>query len=206
MSSRARVEDSEHYTYRMTASVKQREILFLHSAGPQGRGEGSHFLTTYLRECLEPEFTMVTPAMPDPENPHYKPWKRAFEKALRECEGETAVIGHSLGASVALKYLSEKPPLKAVSALFLVGAVYWGLKDWKVDEYTFERNFHHHLRYIPNIFFYHSKNDAVVPISHLRRFAAALPGATIREFEHDGHLFGKGIPQLVADIKALTKW
>lgn len=182
------------------------DVLFIPCAGPQGDGEGSDFLSAYLRRQLEPEFRMILPEMPDPEDPHYKPWKKTLEMALRECQRETIIVGHSLGASVALKYLSEKPPLKTVSALFLVSAVYWGLKDWKVAEYAFEQDFQLRLRYIPHIFFYHSRDDAVVPVSHLRRFADAMPGATVRELEHKGHLFGKGIPQLVADMKGLTKW
>jgi predicted alpha/beta hydrolase family esterase len=182
------------------------DILFLHCAGPQGDGEGSNFLTRFLRAHLEPHCKVLIPHMPDPEDPHYKPWKKKLERLLRDRgDRELFIVGHSLGASVALKYLSEKPPMKAIAGLFLIGAVYWGLDDWKVSEYSFERNFHRHLGYIPNIFFYHSKDDAVVPVSHLWHFAVALPDARIREFEHEGHLYVKGIPQLLADIKSVKK-
>jgi len=182
------------------------DILFLHCAGPQGNGEGSNFLTQYLRAHFEPHCKVLIPPLPDPEAPHYKPWKKTLERLLRERgDRQVYIVAHSMGASVALKYLSEKPPMKAIAGLFLIGTVYWGLENWKVREFSFERNFQRHLEYIPNIFFYHSKDDAVVPVSHMWHFAEALPNAGIREFEHEGHLYEKGIPQLVADIKSATR-
>lgn len=192
------------------AAVQQRtremDILFLHSAGPQGTGEGSDYITRFLRDNFEPQRKVFTPEMPDPEHPHYKPWKRKFEHELRDRGDEQlCIVGHSLGASVVIKYLSESPPMKSVAGLFLIGAVYWGLEDWEVKEYTYERNFQRHLGYIPNIFLYHSKDDGVVPVSHLWHFALALPDATIRESRNEGHLFVKGIPQLVEDIKSIKK-
>lgn len=192
-----------------TAGVNRRsrgmDVMFLHSAGPQGVGEGSDYIARFLRHNLEPERRVFTPEMPDPEDPHYKPWKRKFEHMLRDLGDEQlCIVGHSMGASVALKYLSERPPMKSVAGLFLISAVYWGLEDWDVKEYAYEKNFQRHLGYIPNIFFYHSKDDGVVPVSHMWHFAVALPEATIRESKSEGHLFVKGIPQLVEDIKSIS--
>lgn len=182
------------------------DILFLPCAGPQGEGEGSDFLMTFLKRNLHPDVHVMKPDMPDPENPHYKPWKRTFERELRDYGNEQLfVVGHSLGASVVLKYLSERPPVKSIAGLFLVSPVFWGLDGWEVDEYAFVPNFQEYLRYIPAIYLYHSKDDAVVPVSHVRQFAIAFPCAIVREFDHDGHLYMNGIPQLVTDIKAAGK-
>ena len=187
--------------------VSDCDVLFLPCAGPQGAGEGSDFLIKFLRGRLAPGCRILTPDMPDPENPHYKPWKKAFERALcNHGDRQLFIVAHSLGASVVLKYLSEKPPLKSIVGLFLVSAVYWGLENWDVAEYGFNENFQRQLRYIPHIFFYQSKDDEVVPVSHLWHFAVALPHATIREFEHDGHLFVQGLPKLIEDMKSISKW
>jgi predicted alpha/beta hydrolase family esterase len=148
----------------------------------------------------------MIPAMPDLEAPHYKPWKKELERTLRDYgDRKLFVVGHSIGASVALKYLSEKPPMKSIVGLFLIGAVFWGLKNWEVNEYSFEHGFHRHLQYIPHIFFYHSKDDAVVPVSHLWHFAVALPEAKIRQSDHEGHLYVNGIPALIDDINSIKE-
>ncbi|HMG88486.1 MAG TPA: alpha/beta fold hydrolase [Chryseolinea sp.] len=180
-----------------------KEILFVHSAGPQGHHEGSDYLVRYLIDALGPGYRIWLPDMPDPENPHYVNWKARLKKEFASIEDEVILVGHSLGASVLLKYLSEERLQQRVAGLFLIGAVYWGKKDWEVKEYVLKRNFSSKLPSMGRIFLYHSSDDEVVPISHVRYFANELPKATVREFEHRGHLFGRGLPELVEDIKGL---
>jgi uncharacterized protein len=86
----------------------KEEILFIHSAGPQGYHEGSNYLVSYLQNHLEPSYEIVLPEMPDPENPHYKEWKRTLNGVFDSVNDDLILIGHSLGASVLLKYLSEE--------------------------------------------------------------------------------------------------
>ena len=180
-----------------------KEVLFVHSAGPQGHNEGSDYLLNYLIDALGPEYRVSHPDMPDPENPHYVDWKTTIRSELAERGNELILVGHSLGASVLLKYLSEEKLHQRVMGLFLVGAVYWGKKDWVVREYILNRNFSSKLSTIPRIFLYHSRDDEVVPVTHARYYAEEIPGAIVREFAHRGHLFGKGLPELVEDIKGL---
>jgi hypothetical protein len=66
-----------------------------------------------------------------------------------------------------------------------------------------KRDFSSTLPNIPRIFLYHSKDDEVVPVTHVRYYADDLPKATVREFDHRGHLFGRGLPELAEDIKNL---
>lgn len=180
-----------------------REILFVHSAGPQGYREGSDYLVSYLLDALGPGYRLKHPEMPDPENPHYSEWKMKLRKELASLEDRSILIGHSLGASVLLKYLSEEKLHLKIEALFLISTVFWGKKDWEVKEYALKRNFSSKLPSIGRTFLYHSRDDEVVPVEHLHHYAKELPKATVREFAHRGHLFGKGIPELVEDIKGL---
>ena len=180
-----------------------KEVLFIHSAGPQGPHEGSDYLVKYLVDALGPGYRISSPHMPDPENPHYVNWKAKLKKELASIDDDLILVGHSLGASVLLKYLSEETLTQPVAGLFLIGAVYWGKEDWKVKEYALKRNFPSKLPPIGRLFFYHSTDDEVVPISHVRYFAEDLPNAVVREFDHRGHLFGRGLPELVEDIKGL---
>jgi len=181
-----------------------KEVLFVHSAGPQGHHEGSDYLVAYLRNALGSEYRVLLPEMPDPENPHYKTWKGKLKSELAGLDNDMILIGHSLGASVLLKYLSEERLHQSIAGLFLVGPVYWGKEDWDVKEYVLRRDFSSKLPPIPRIFLYHSKDDEVVPITHARFFAEDIPTAHVREFDHRGHLFGHGLPELIEDIKGLN--
>ncbi|HEX5172351.1 MAG TPA: alpha/beta hydrolase [Cyclobacteriaceae bacterium] len=182
----------------------KQKILFIHSAGPQGSHNGSDFLLAYLYDHLFNTHELFHPYMPDPENPHYDAWRITIKKELDILSNNTLLIGHSLGASTLLKYLSESFDEKAIGGLFLIAAPYWGTDDWNVDEYVLTKNFSSNLRRIPDVFLYHSKDDEVVPIRHLTHYADEMPWATVRVCEGGGHLFGHGLPELITDIKSLT--
>lgn len=181
----------------------KEEILFIHSAGPQGYHEGSDYLVTYLKDNLGSGYQIILPQMPDPENPRYNSWRNKLRKIFESLEDDPILIGHSLGATVLLKYLSEEKIGRKIKGLFLIGTIYWGKEDWEVEEYVLKANYADRLRDIPAIFLYHSSDDEVVPLSHFRTFAGELPHVTTREFTNRGHLFGRGFPELVTDIKNL---
>jgi predicted alpha/beta hydrolase family esterase len=54
------------------------------------------------------------------------------------------------------------------------------------------------------LFLYHSKDDEVVPVEHLNLYSEELPQAIVRTCDNRGHLFSKGLPELVDDIKQVS--
>ncbi|PIV10195.1 MAG: hypothetical protein COS49_01910, partial [Candidatus Portnoybacteria bacterium CG03_land_8_20_14_0_80_41_10] len=50
---------------------------------------------------------------------------------------------------------------------------------------------------------YQSKDDKVVPYSHLEKYKKALPNAIIREFKKRGHFDQPKFSELIKDIKGL---
>jgi predicted alpha/beta hydrolase family esterase len=181
-----------------------KNVLFVHSAGPQGYKKGSSFLLNYLDQNLLDTHQLYHPQMPDPENPHYRPWKEKLEKEFSRLSNNTILIGHSMGGSTLLKYLSETVTSTTIDGLFLIAAPFWGAANWKVTEYELRRNFSTNLSHIRRVFLYHSKDDNVVPVEHQAIYADQLPGATVRVFDEGGHLFSNGLPELIQDIKSLS--
>jgi len=53
------------------------------------------------------------------------------------------------------------------------------------------------------IFIYQSKDDPVVPYSHLEKYKKALPNAIIREFKNREHFNQPKFPELIKDIRGL---
>lgn len=198
-----RVKIGEKLSGKGVTKVK-KQILFIHSAGAQGPNQGSSNLAAHLQITLGTEYKMSHPRMPKPENPEYALWKLQLEKELAALDDEIIVIGHSLGGSILMKYLSEEICKKYISGLFLVAAPYWGKdKDWRSDEFTFRENFTSKLPQIPRMFIYHSRNDEIVPLAHLGHYTEKLPQATARVLDGNEHAFNNGLPILVDDIKGL---
>ncbi|WP_100013138.1 alpha/beta hydrolase [Lentibacillus sediminis] len=180
----------------------KKHVLFIHSAGSQELHQGSSDLKAYLKEALGNEYNLIDPKMPDPENPKYTLWKAQLEKEFASLNGEMLLIGHSLGGSVLLKYLSEEACKQSISGLFMIAAPYWGGDDdWLAKEYTLSENFASKLPQISQVFLYHSRNDKVVPSAHLEHYQEKLPQANTRILDGTEHAFSDGLPELVNDIR-----
>jgi predicted alpha/beta hydrolase family esterase len=189
----------------MDTSITTKQILFIHSGGEQGPGQGSNDLVNWLRNELGQAYTIFYPLMPDPESPEYGKWKLKVGEALSELNDGVILIGHSLGGSVLVKFLSEENCDLKIAALCLIASPAWGRKNWKVHDFVLRENFEEALPKIQKVFVYHSHNDEVVPFNHLLYYIEKFTGAVSRRLPNGGHLFSHGLPELAADIKTLSR-
>jgi predicted alpha/beta hydrolase family esterase len=180
----------------------KKQILFVH-----GGGEGAHAedekMAASLREELGAEYDVYSPKMPNEDSPEYGAWKDKIAKDLASMDGEVILVGHSFGASILLKYLSEEKLENPVAGLFSIAAPFWGAEDWEVSEYALEKDFASKLPEGLPMFFYHSRDDEWVPFAHLALYAEELPMATFREFDGQGHQFNDDLSEVARDIERL---
>ena len=186
----------------MSKSKKElKKILFAHSAGPQyGKGKGSYDLVMYLKSKLSDEFEIIFPIIEKPKSPTYEKFKKMFALAFAKTTEPVILIGHSLGGSTLLKYLSEEKPTISTSALFLISTPHW--KN-NMKEFELKTNFQDFLKDIPAVFLYHSKDDTDVPFENLKFYEDSFKTGIVRELPGKEHSFSKGLPELVTDIKSL---
>ena len=177
-----------------------KHVLFGHGGG-EGAYEEDKRLAENLRDVLGAAYDLRYPEMPGADSPEYEAWKERIAEELAALDGETVLVGHSLGASILLKYVSEEAVEKPVAGLFLVASPYWGAGDWEVGEYELRRGFASKLPEGLPVFFYHSRDDEVVPFAHLSLYAERLPQATTREFDGRGHQFDGDLSEVARDIK-----
>jgi len=167
-------------------------VLVTHSAGPQGPGEGSEPFVARLREQLGSRFEVSFPIMPRPEEPHYAPWSERFGRILDESEEPVVVVGHSLGGSVLLKRLAETEAHERIAGLVLVATPFWGRdQEWEL-EWALPEDWPAPETELPPTFLFHSRDDEEIPFSHLQRYAALLPEASVHPLDGNGHLFDRG--------------
>lgn len=178
------------------------QVLFVHGGG-QGAYEEDRKLAVSLQDVLGDAYDVRSPKMPDEDSPVYEAWKARIARELAALDREVILVGHSLGASVLLKYLSEVKAEKPVAGLFLIASPYWEAEDWEVEEYALREDFASKLPKDLPVFFYHSRDDEVVPFAHLALYAEKLPQATIHEFDGRGHQFDDDLYEVARDIKRL---
>jgi len=133
-------------------------------------------------------FSAYNITMPNTANAQYGEWKIQFEKISRFLNPQDILVGHSLGGIFLLKYLSENP-IK-LAQVHIVAAPYNG---------CFGFNFQPELliHFAPQLHFYHSTDDFVVPFTDFQQFQQLLPQAQFHEFHDRNHFLTDQIPELL---------
>jgi predicted alpha/beta hydrolase family esterase len=180
----------------------KRRVLFVHGAG-EGAHEADKKLAASLEDALGSGYEVRSPKMPDEDSPEIEAWKDRISEELAEMDGEVVLVGHSVGALILLKYLSEGEPEMPVGGLFLVAAPYVGTGGWEVEEGALREDFASKLPEGLPVFLYHGREDEVVPFEHLALYAEALPRATVRELGGRGHQFDEDLSEVAPDIQEL---
>jgi len=157
-----------------------------------------------LRKDLGSKFDILLPKMPNPINAKYNEWKILFKKIALLLDNNVILIGHSLGAIFLVKYLSENRFPKKILATLLISPPYdeEGMEE-SLGDFILPKNLNKLNKQGGKIFIYQSKDDLVVPYSHLKKYKKALPEAIVREFKKRGHFNQSKFPELIRDIKGL---
>src|SRR5215204_4346362 len=182
----------------------KRRLLFVH--GGRGRTKkNNRKMAASLRDALGGRYEVQFPKMPDEDSPKYAAWRDRIASELAELDGEVSLVGHSLGASILLKYISEERTATPIAGMFLIAAPYWGVEDWEVDEYVLQEDFASKLPEGLPMFFYHSRDDEWVPFAHLALYAEKVPHARFRAFYGRGHQFDDDLSEVAHDIEGLER-
>jgi uncharacterized protein len=177
----------------------KRDVLFVHGGG-EGAYEADEKLAASLRDALGGGYDVRSPRMPDEGSPEVGAWKEKIAAELATMDGEAILVGHSVGANVLLKYLSEEEVEKPLAGLYLVAAPYAGAGGWELEEDALAEDFASKLPDDLPIFFYHGRDDEVAPFGHLALYKEKLPRATFREFDGRGHQLGDDLSEVARDI------
>jgi predicted alpha/beta hydrolase family esterase len=156
-----------------------------------------------LQAALGNDYEVSYPQLQSDESVSDFGWPRQIGEAFNSLNGDVILAGHSLGASLIVKYLSETKIRKKISGIFLLATPFWsGDKDW-VQGLKLQHDFADKLPENVPVFLYHSMDDEVVPFKHLSLYAQKLPQAAIREVKKGGHQFNNDLGFLAKDIKQL---
>lgn len=180
-----------------------QQILFIHSAGPQGEQQGSSGLLQYLENELGPAYQVIAPEMPEPEDPKYKEWREVLKNELAALEDGSVLVGHSIGGSALLKFLSEEELGKSFSKVITIAAPFWGIdEDWQLEDFNLMDDFSSRNSLLPDVILFHSIGDDIVPFTHLQKYMENLPNATVKQLPGNDHIFQAGLAEVVHEIRS----
>ena len=183
-------------------SRMSQQVLFIQGGGGEEDYEADSKLVASLQEALGDAYVVHYPHLPTTAEPDFGRLQQ-IGQALSELPGDSIVVGHSLGASMLLKYLSETSNQHQLAGLFLLATPFWqGNEEWK-QGLKLSPDFAGKLPPNVPIFLYHCQDDKEVPIEHLGLYAQQLPQAHIRQLPSGGHQLNQNASLVVNDIKSV---
>lgn len=192
-----------------------KRVFIIHGWGGDSRGDWFVWLG---KELEDKGFAVVTPDMPDTQNPKISEWVNKIKELAGNVNEETYFVGHSMGCQAIMRYLEQLPPATKIGgAIFVAG--WFNLTDetWDDEGYTpeiadqwinipmdFNRvKFHSNKFVVIN-----SDDDPYVPLSDVELFKNNL-GAEIIMLKNKGHISGEDgstdLPEVLEELLKMAK-
>jgi predicted alpha/beta hydrolase family esterase len=180
----------------------KKQVIFFQGGGGQEDYDADAKLVASLRSKLGAAYSIHYPLLVDEEVPDLGRHKQVGQEIAR-CEDGVILVGHSLGASMLLAYLSEHRVSKKIAGIFLIATPFWrGNEDW-VEAFKLPPDFAEKLDHKIPLFLYHCRDDEVVPFAHFAVYMQELPWASFCELSTGGHQFDNDLTMVAKDIKAI---
>jgi predicted alpha/beta hydrolase family esterase len=185
-------------------SMIMKHIFLIQGAGT-GAYEMDKQLAISLSRSLGPHYKVHYPALPHEDDAPYEEWIHHLETELAPIQEPIVLVGHSVGASILIKWMSERETEKPIAGMFLLACPFWGGKGWLYPGYEGLMLTDSSLNRPTSspIFLYHCRDDEIVPFDHLALYAQIIPEATICTRAEGGHQFNNDLSFLAEDIKNL---
>lgn len=180
----------------------KKHVIFFQGGAGQEDHDADAKLVASLKVTLGSTWSVHYPFLPEEDAPDLGRRKQIGHE-ISVSEDEVILVGHSLGASMLLAYLSENKVGKKIAGIFLISTPFWsGDEDW-VEAFKLQPNFAERLDRKTPLFFYHCRDDEEVPFAQLAIYKKELPWGSFREIPAGGHQLGNDLTMVANDIKAI---
>ena len=188
---------------RQVARQAPRQVLFV-----QGGGAGTHddwdaALVESLQRQLGDGYDVRYPRMPDEDDPNYTAWSAAVRDELAGLADGAVVVGHSVGGTILVAALAERPPERTVAALVLVAAPFVGAGGWPGEEFELTGDLGTRLPHGMPVHLFHGLDDRTAPPAHADLYARAIPQAQLHLLPGRDHQLNDDLAEVAQAISTL---
>ncbi|MEU1249765.1 alpha/beta fold hydrolase [Micromonospora arida] len=172
------------------------QILFIQGAGPGVHDEWDNRLVDSLRRELGDGFEVHYPRMPDEADPGYATWGVAIRREIAALDDGAVVVGHSVGGTLLVHTLGERPPQRALGAIVLIAAPFVGAGGWAGDEFELPNDLGARLPYGVPVHVFHGLQDDTAPPSHADLYARVIPQARLHLLPGRDHQLNEDLSEV----------
>lgn len=143
-----------------------KKVIFFHGGGSVEDYEADAKLVASLKLTLGPGYWLDYPLLPDNGTPDLGRRKHISDE-ISAAKDNVILVGHSLGASMLLAFLSQTKVTKKIAGIFLLATPFSnGNEDW-IEAFKLHPDFAKQLDKNTPVYFYHCRDDVEVPFGHL---------------------------------------
>jgi pimeloyl-ACP methyl ester carboxylesterase len=183
--------------------IGRRHVLFIQGGGAGTHDEWDDKLADSLRRELGDGYEIRYPRMPAEDDPSYAAWGPAISEAIATLEDGAIVIGHSVGGTLLIRALAERPPDVTPAAIVLIAAPFVGAEGWPGEEFELPSNLGALLPARVPVHVFHGLEDDEVPPAHADLYARSIPQAEVHLLPGGDHQLGNDLGDVATVIRGL---
>ena len=176
------------------------QLLFVQGGGAGVHDEWDNKLVESLRRELGPDYEISYPRMPNEEDPNYPGWRAALQKEFARLKDGAILVGHSVGGTILINVLAERPPKRKLGAIFLIASPFVGDGGWQIDSWQPQQDLGKKLPSGVPVHIYHGLADDTAPPAHAELYARAIPQAHLYRLPGRDHQLNNDLREVAAEI------
>jgi pimeloyl-ACP methyl ester carboxylesterase len=184
--------------------LTRRQILFIQGGGAGAHDEWDGKLVESLSRQLGEEYEVRYPRMPDEDDPSYAGWSPTIRREMDDLNDDAVVIGHSVGGTILIHALAERPPNRKLSTIVLIGAPFVGVGGWPGDEFELPHDLGSKLPQGVPVHVFHGLQDQTAPPSHADLYASAIPQAQVHRLPGRDHQLDNDLSEVARSLQEET--
>ncbi|MEU7654145.1 alpha/beta fold hydrolase [Micromonospora taraxaci] len=171
----------------------------------QGGGAGVHDdwddkLFDSLSRELGDAYEVRYPRMPDEADPGYASWSVVIRREIAALDDGAVVVGHSVGGTILVNMLAERPPERRLGAIVLVAAPFVGAGGWPGGEFEAPYDLGARLPRDVPVHVFHGLRDETAPPSHADLYAGVIPQARLHRLPGRDHQLNNDLSEVATVI------
>jgi pimeloyl-ACP methyl ester carboxylesterase len=177
-----------------------RQVLFIQGGGAGAHDEWDDKLFNSLRRELGDGYEVRYPRMPAEDDPSYARWSAAIQREMTALDDGAVVAGHSVGGTILINALADRPPDRELRAIVLIAAPFVGAGGWPGDEFELPRDLGARLPQGVPVHVFHGLKDETAPPSHADLYARAIPQAQLHRLPGRDHQLDNDLSEVAKTI------
>lgn len=180
-----------------------RQVLFVQGGGAGTHDEWDNVLVDSLRTRLGPGHEVRYPRMPQEDDPSYPRWSAAIWREVAGLDEGAVVVGHSVGGTILVQALTERPPECGLAAIVLIAAPFVGRGGWPGDGFEFSGDLGDLLPHGVPVHVFHGAQDDTAPPAHAELYAGAIPAAQVHVLPGRDHQLNGDLSEVAQTIRSV---